>query len=281
MATIVSAYFNIESKHSCDKYLDWIRLFLENVDGHIVFFCDPELTDTIRDFRKANPGKTHIVTMTREEFTANSHDWSKEKSKDPEADIHTTDLYKIWYEKKEFVKRAIDLNPFNHTYFVWTDAGIVRNIHTAQLIKNYPVVERIPPNQILLLNVEPFTQADSKIHPDKITGNFLTKNRIGGGIIAASKTMWLRWDALYNSTFQRYQQANRFVGKDQSLMATIVLENKDQIALISPSKFICEPWFYLLYHLGLTDQHLHYVEARRKVPHVQNAELYDRLSKIQ
>ena len=280
MATIVSAYFNVKSKHSCDKYLDWIRLFLENVDGHIVFFCESELTDIIRDFRKTNPLKTHIVEMTRHEFDANNHEWSKQRAMDPEADIHTEDLYKIWYEKKAFVKRAMDLNPFNHNYFVWTDAGIVRNIHTAQLIKNFPVVERIPPNQILLLNVEPFTPADSKIHPDKITGNFLTKNRIGGGIIAGSKTAWLTWDALYNSTFQRYQQANRFVGKDQSLMATIVLENKESVALVSPSKFICEPWFYLLYHLGLIDQHLMYVEARKKVPSVSNADLYERLINI-
>ena len=262
--TVVSAYYCFKSKYPSEKYTGWLKLFLENVDCHLVFFCDQSLVDFITDCRKNYATKTHIVPLSQNDWVANSKtDWTQELTKDPEVDLHNTDLYKVWYEKKEFVKRAIALDPFKHSDYVWVDAGIIRNIHTAKLIKNFPDASRIPIDRILLLNVQPFEKGDEQVFQyatGNIVGAFhLWKTRIGGGIIAANKTMWASWDALYDKTFETYKAAGRFVGKDQNIMATLVLENKDKISLVNPSKNTNEPWFYMLYYLGVSDQQLQYL----------------------
>jgi hypothetical protein len=280
--TVVSAYYCFKSKYPSEKYTTWLKLFLENVPCHLVFFCDPTLVDFVAECRKNYIAETRIVPLPQSDWIANTKaDWVQQLSRDPEAGLHNPDLYKVWYEKKEFVKRAIALDPWTHDDFVWVDAGIVRNVHTANLIKHFPDANRIPIDRIMLLNVEPFVKGDNKIFTystGNITGEFhLWKTRIGGGIIAAHKNMWTIWDSLYNTTFETYKAANRFVGKDQNIMATIVLEHKDKISLVNPSKITTEPWFYMLYYLGLNDTQLQYLTNNIGCRPLQHEELYNKL----
>ena len=281
--TVVSAYYCFKSKYPSEKYTGWLKLFLENVDCHLVFFCDSSLVDFITECRKNYATKTYVVPLSQSDWVANSKaDWIQELTKDPEVDLHNPDLYKVWYEKKEFVKRAIALDPFKHDDYVWIDAGIVRNTYTAKLIRNFPDANRIPIDRILLLNVQPFEKGDEQLflYPTgNIIGAFhLWKTRMGGGIIAANKTMWPIWDALYNKTFETYKAAGRFVGKDQNIMATIVLENKDKISLVNPSKITNEPWFYMLYYLGVTDHQLEYLTNNIGCIPLHPEELYKKIT---
>jgi len=280
--TVVSAYYCFKSKYPSEKYTAWLKLFLENAGCHLVFFCEPLLVDFVSECRKNYSAKTRIVTLNQSEWQANSKaDWVDEQKRDPEADLHNPDLYKVWYEKKEFVKRAIALDPWGHDDFVWVDAGIVRNEHTARLLRNFPDANRIPIDRIMLLNVQPFEKGDDRVFlyaTGNITGAFhLWKTRIGGGVIAAHRDMWITWDALYNKTFETYKAAGRFVGKDQNIMATIVLENKDKISLVNPSKITNEPWFYMLYYLGVSDRQLQYLTDNIGCIPLQPEELYKKL----
>jgi hypothetical protein len=230
-----------------------MKLFLENVDCHLVFFTDTDTEKFILECRKEKLDKTRVIILPIDEWvsTKNYPDdlWKSNLEKDSEKDKHSVELYKVWYEKKEFVRRAIELNPFNHTDYVWADAGIIVDNETALRVKNFPNANRIPTDRMLLLNVKPFTSDDSIKYIRNncsITGNFKDRDRIGGGILAANKTIWLEWCKIYDTVFEKYRKADRFLGKDQSILATAVLENKSKISLVTPRT---PNWHYLLFYL--------------------------------
>jgi len=261
-ATVVSAYYEMPSKYSKEEYRTWIRLFLEHCEAHILFFCEESFKPFVEVCRSHFPDRTHIQILDRSEWIANSAFsqtfWETQYAIDPENKYHSVDLYKVWYEKKEFVKRAIALNPWNHTDFVWTDAGILRSEGLCRLVeKEFPHPERIPTDRILLLNVGEFTEKDNAIQTINgipFRGGALGKMRIGGGIVAGSIESWKRYDRLYESIIDKYIQAKLFIGKEQIIMATLVLEHPDTVSLVEPKPICPEFWFYLLVWLGASSK---------------------------
>ena len=259
-ATVVSAYYEMPSKESVDTYKKWINNFLRNVNCHLVFFCEESMREFVEEAREEFKSKTRIIILPREEWVMNKKHseafWKKQFSMDPEKDIHRSpDLYKVWHEKKEFVKRAIQLNPFEHDDFVWMDAGCIRSESMASLLRDFPHASRIPTNRMLLLNVQPFSKQDNTIYRfDKgvtIQGGVTGVARIGGGVYAGSIRMWSQFDKAYNTVFDKYVSANIFLGKDQSLLATLVLENNKLISLLEPKPFFGNPWMNLVLYLGV------------------------------
>ena len=268
-ATVVSAYYEMKSKYDTGKYRQWLRLFLESVQCYLVFFTDESLAPFIEECREKWKDRTKVVILPREGWRANMEFppgfWEAQYKLDPEASTHSPELYKVWYEKKEFVKRAIALNPFEHDDFVWTDAGIVRHQEVADLIaEHFPVADRIPTDRILLMNVFPFTLSDEKevkIGPITLKGG-PGKHRIGAGVIAANRTLWGRWNEFYDRVLEKYRAANLFVGKEQALMATVVLENKSAISLLDARAIVPLDYNYLLLYLGVSSP----VYKRFRVP---------------
>jgi hypothetical protein len=264
-ATVVSAYYTVKSRADQETYMQRMRLFLENIPCHLVFFTDESLIEFVKECRKAYQDKTVIIPLNRTEWVANikypETMWTTQEAIDPEADLHSTELYKLWYEKKEFVLTAIELNPFEHDDFVWLDAGMIREPEILALIKdNFPSPSRIPNDRILLLNVKPFTPED-EIKVDGITGNFLKRDRIAAGIIAGSIDSWYKWSEIYDETMTRYIAADRFIGKEQIIMSTMVLENKNLVSLINPPKNFGRKWFYSLIYLGVSNNRLKVINS--------------------
>ena len=256
-ATVVSAYYECTSRASLETYKERLRLFL-SIPFHLVFFAEESMVDFIKECRQDHKEKTAIIPLSREEWVANikypESMWESQPDKDPEKELHSVDLYKLWYEKKEFVLTAIELNPFEHDDFLWLDAGIVREPEILPLIKDdFPNASRIPTDRMLLLQVQPFTQDDEKKY-HTITGNFLKRDRIAAGLIAGSASSWHKWSAIYDETMNRYLEADLFIGKEQTIMSTMVLENKDLVSLISPPKNFGKKWFYSLIYLGVSDR---------------------------
>jgi len=160
----------------------------------------------------------------------------------------------VWYEKKEFVKRAIDLNPFDHDDFIWMDAGSVRSESFAQLLTNFPQASRIPTNRILLLNVQQFSKQDnlvSKFEKGVSIQGLGGRARIGGTVMAGSVRMWNQFSKAFDLVFDKYVSANLFVGKDQTILATLVLENRRLVSLVEPKPLFGDPWFNLILYLGV------------------------------
>ena len=259
-ATVVSAYYQMPSKYPNTEYKEWIRLFLENVPCHLVFYTEESLFPFISECRRNFEDRTRIITLPRTEWVANkkyNHTvWNNLHTQDPEATIHTPELYKIWFEKNEFVRRAIELNPYGHDDFVWADAGICRTIPLANLVKDFPVASRIPTDRIMLLNTMPFVAKDDipvSINRQQFVGGVVSKPRIGGGVIAGSASSWKAYADSFDTVLEKYRKAGVFWGKDQDIMKTVVLENKSKISLIEVKPIAPELWFYSLLYLGCSE----------------------------
>lgn len=258
-ATVVSAFYEMPSKYKLDTYKQWMTNFLTSVPCHLVFFCEDSMREFVEKCRADLMDRTRIIVLPRENWVANKKFsksfWDKQFAMDPEKDVHkSSDLYKVWYEKKEFVKRAIEINPFEHDDFVWMDAGCVRSETVGQLVTQFPHASRIPTNRILLLNVQQFSKQDNivyKFEKGLTIQGLGGRARIGGTVMAGSVRMWNQFSKAFDVVFDKYVSANLFVGKDQTILATLVLENRKLVSLVEPKPLFGDPWFNLLLYLGV------------------------------
>jgi hypothetical protein len=251
-ATVVSAYYYIAaSRNSAADYKKWMRLFFETVPCHLVFFCEHELVEFVTECRAAYMDRTRIIVLPRSEWIATtkfSDDfWLRQFYKDPEMAIHSEDMYKVWYEKKEFVARAIRMNPFGHEYFVWADAGILRE---ARLAISFPLVERIPAKKMLLLLIDKFYP--EHVTPVSYNGVMLrgydSGDHVGGGVIAGTATNWAKWNQAYDAVFDKYVCAGLFCGREERVMNSVCLEYRRLVHFFhSVSR---DRWRDLFFHLG-------------------------------
>jgi hypothetical protein len=253
----------MKSKYDPERYRNWIRRYLATLTAPIVFFTDAETLPFLESCPRTNP-HVEFVVVPRSEWRANDPSlfppgtWERQHTIDAEKGIHSPDLYRVWYEKKEFVLRAIERNPFGSTKFVWTDAGIMREPAFEQLLHDrYPVSARIPTDRMMLLNHTPFTKSDDVdivIQGVAIRGGGRDRPRMGGGVLAGTADVWRRWGQLYDDVVRRFLAAGLFIGKDQTIFSTIVLENKDFVSLVDGKNISPCPWMYFLLYLGVPDR---------------------------
>lgn len=253
-ATVVTAFYVMNSKFPPAHYFQWIQTFLSNIPCHLVFFTDEELLPMLKEMRQPYMDRTRFVVLPREEWKAYTKYgklfWLDQNKIDHEKAIHSADLYAIWYEKKEFVERAIEMNPFQHNHFIWCDAGAFRYREWLPQLQSFGSkgIERIiPEDRHVLLQVEPFSSEDPEdFLLDKI-GKFDHVNRIGGGIQGASAQTWKLWSRLYDEKLEERVAKGMFVGKDQSIMAALVLQHPGLVKVIPASREIRDHWFTLLF----------------------------------
>jgi hypothetical protein len=169
---------------------------------------------------------------------------------DHENKIHSIPLYMIWNEKSHFLKTAIELNPFSTDYFLWVDIGCFRKPNTDYLQwPNAAKIATLPKNKVLLLSVVPFTSTELETTTLDQMPSFQTVNRIGAPIFGGEAAVLLEWHDLYYSMLEYFIRIHRFIGKDQSIMNSVYLLNREKCDLVSwiPSKH--DPWFYLQEYL--------------------------------
>ena len=253
-ATIVSAFYTMNSKFPSGQYMKWIETFLSNIPCHLVFFTDEELIPLFTQMRQAHLSTTLFVALPREQWTAYTQYgkpfWEQQKTLDREAAIHSADLYAIWYEKMEFVRRAIERNPFGHTRFIWCDAGAFRYpewIPQLQTFGGPGIASVVPSGKITLLQVEPFVEEDMEDFTLDRIGKFDTVNRIGGGIQAGTIDAWTKWIPLYNAKLEERVGRGMFVGKDQTILASLVLQYPSLVHMVYPTLGLRDHWFTLLH----------------------------------
>ena len=248
-ATVVSGYFPIPSKFSPEQYLFWVKSFLENIPCHLVFFTDPRLVDLLQGWRGKYNDRTVFVPFdfpdNSEAFKKYGHPfWEKQLELDQEYDyndktrkIHSPELYAIWYEKKEFVLKAIAMNPFGHEKYLWADAGGFRIQEWFPQLQTFAQARNIHDNRFFLLNIEPFQEGEAVLIDRK-------EPRVGGGYLAAHKDTWPIFSKKYDDMMQEYSTAGIFAGKDQNLMASMYLREPDFFDLVPTDNSSKDPWFW-------------------------------------
>jgi len=246
--TIVSSYYPMKSKHSIEEYKEWIKNLFGNISFNLVFFTNKEYTPFIKDIRK-NYSNTKIITLEFEELEVFKKYplsfWKEQKRMDHE-EYHTPELYAIWYEKKEFIKKAIKMNPFNSEYFIWTDAGICRDSKWIPYLKNYPSLNKIPDDKILISRIT----SDFEMYAD-----LQHRDCVAGNLIAGHKNIWPIYYKYYDETMNNYIDSNKFTGKDQSIIGTTVINHKELFKLYDAkdgkiNNIEYNLWFSLLFYLA-------------------------------
>ena len=257
-ATVVSAYFPIPSKFSPQHYLTWIKNFFENIPCYLVFFTDEQLIPLFEEWRGKFMDRTVFVpfNFTRDAtaFKRYGSDfWKKQLDLDEECDfhdktrkIHTPELYAIWYEKKEFVLKAIEMNPFGHDKYLWADAGGFRIQEWYPKLQTFALADQVPDNKMFLLEIEPFTKDPRELS--------LKTTTVGGGYLAAHKNVWASFSEKYDQMLEEYVAQGHFVGKDQHIFASMYLKTPDQFDLVKTDKTSLDPWFWpQLYFSGVIE----------------------------
>ena len=243
MATIVTAYFNIpKSKANHATYVVWMRNML-SIKNRMIVFCDAASVELIRGLRKSLP--TIIVETRFEEFHCYKYIdiFRAQHEIDHEKKIHSVELYLIWNEKSNFLKRAIEIQNIVNSEqkiddkFVWCDIGCFRTPNT-RFIK-WPDAQKIPDDKMLLLEVDPLHR-EPNVLPD-----LTLVNHIGGTIFAGSSQAILKWHDAYYAMLERLYAMGRFVGKDQTIMASVYIEQPELCYCVKYPRGYYDRWFFL------------------------------------
>jgi hypothetical protein len=249
MATIVTSYFHLEkSKATHETYLEWMKNMLI-INNPMVIFCDEENVEHIRELRKDKEEITQVISCEFIDFYSYRyyHYFLQSQQHDTEMSKgHNMFLYMIWAEKSNFLKRAIEMNPFATDYFLWVDIGCFRKKNTEYL--DWPNPKRIsemPSNKVLLLSVIPFTDSELSIEDINELPSFQYTNRIGAPIFGGGKEILLEWHTKYYEMLENFIVSGRFIGKDQSIMNSVYLLNKDKCELVQWKQPCHDIWFYL------------------------------------
>lgn len=254
--TVVSAYYQVSSKHSFDEYMSWASSFLR-IEAPIVLFTTDDMVDKIKQMRENRP--IHIIVAPFESL----YMWNKYKNEfkhtiqlDP--DIvkgvnHTSELYALWSNKVIWMEESIKLNKFNTDYFLWCDFGCFRNgKETETIYKQFPMVSRLQPGKITALLLQPYSKDEYKKYKTDFSKH-TTHSLIGGGIWGGDKQSCLHFRNSYEKMLKRFFDANKWAGQEQQIIPYIFLDEPDIANLIEPYDLPImgyDKWFFFKYYLS-------------------------------
>lgn len=223
--TVVTGYFAGPNKHGEAKYRIWAPYFMQQPGPVVIFTDNPDVPGlSMRD-----PTKTLVVVVNKTSFLA-SHklfNWEGQLAIDPMQNIHSTHLFQEWLEKTNFVTKAININPFNSSYYVWVDIGCFRNNNWGDRWIIH--AERFPDDQMLIL---------------KMPGQ-PNPNRVGGTIFGGHTHVWPAWHHHFYTMLELGYRRKAFVGDDQVVMSMVVVSHPKLVCIIPNEGGYGDPWFFL------------------------------------
>lgn len=238
--TLVSAYYQIKSKHSNTEYLSWLRNILL-LNKSLVFFTNKKFMPMLKKLR---PNKFHYKTVFVEfelkDFYVSKHlkEFNKSFYIDPENSYHSIPLYMIWAEKNMFLKRAILNNHFHSKCFYWIDAGYFRErkIFMKKYINGWPSTKKCFEDKRLLMGqVKNFSILEkNKIINFDIAALKKLQNDINviGGLFGGQAYNILKFADYYYKAINDYSNKNLFIGKDQNIYTFVAFSHPEVVKLV-------------------------------------------------
>ena len=239
--TLVSAYYQMKSKHSNIEYLSWIKNILL-LNKSLVFFTNKKLMPILKKLRPIKLYyKTIFVELEMEDFYVNKH-FQKEFNKsfyiDPENSYHSVPLYMVWAEKNMFLKRAILSNNFHSKCFFWIDAGYFREkkVNMKKYVNSWPSTKKCFEDKRLLMGqVKNFSYFEKqKIANFDITSLKTLQNDINviGGLFGGQVDNILKFSDHYYRAINKYIKNNLFIGKDQNIYTFVAFSHPEIVKLV-------------------------------------------------
>lgn len=247
--TFVTAYYTIPNKYSNGKknvYIDWITNFIGFANRiHLVIFSSEKDLKVLQEIAKESPN-IRFVDVPMEQFYTYPYlsTFREQKNIDPERDIHSVELYMIWNEKVSFVQKAMNLNPFNSSHYCWIDIGIVRDSRLSSVMRNFPEQSGLDYlyqlNKLCFIGIEvdnlkKFRDTD-EYGISKVNRKPHTLIAVAGGFIFGSKEQFNVYVPRYYKLFNEYMNQGVFVGKEQNLMANVIMNHNDDFVILDTFK---------------------------------------------
>ena len=236
---IVSGYYNIPSKRDCNFYYNHIERFFRYVKTPVLFFTD------IKNYEILKKWKTEYITFYIQEFEELDvfryfpiDFWKSEIQKDPENKYHTWQLGALWANKARFVNKALTLYP-NYEWYMWVDAGCIRNDAWAAIIDNFGKrkLPDIPGIYCQLLN----NSINKKYFkfPDI---------SIAGSHILFHKNFIQLFINSYSDMLKQYNSNNISLISDQYIISSMALTYSFiNTILYNPNIHSIDRWFFFFY----------------------------------
>jgi hypothetical protein len=204
--------------------------------------------------------------------------WDRHVEIDNNQRIHGSDLYRVWAEKFNFLKMAIEKDPFHTEYFIWCDAGYFRDEKrmTQDVVSSWPCVhQRISIDRVLFSQIEPFT-TEEKQNLSVVDNRFQNVTRIGAGLFGGHRSIVLSFSTWYYETLDEFFDRGVFAGVEQSVFAFMILRHSECADLvIAPSTYEFNRWFYQIDYLSQPKQQsnasIEMDEQNKRQPNVTSA----------
>ncbi len=225
-ATVVTAFYDIPSNLSLNERKKRIRYFLQAVPCQVVLFTQHKFAEELASYREE---RTKVVVLEMENWVSATRFipalWTQQVKQDPEIRLgRTVEEFQFAYEKKEFVMKAIQMNPFKSTDFVWVDP-LLFSTEPEEMLPAFPRVNHIPTDRMLVYNPTPFT-AD-----DIASSYFRGKQRVENMILAGSKSSWEQYSKLYDLVMTQKLKINGFIGDDLIHLHYLIIHKPNQFSL--------------------------------------------------
>ena len=261
MSIIVSAYFKIPSKAPYEFYIPHVTRFLKYIKNPIIFFTTPDLKQEFEILRGDLPIHFIIINSIYDinAFIKYGYNFWLDQCKIDVEKYHTPELSALWYEKKEFVKKAIlfienmDINDNKYNLntkipFIWCDAGCVRSDDWIHIIKSFGnKINVIPEDKLMFQLLKEIPNKDFFVYPDV---------HIAGAIICGYKDNWFKYSDLYDDMIKIYVNNKICVNSDQYIWASVIFKNPEYFKLCKYYKFYSriynniDRWFFFLGYLS-------------------------------
>ena len=223
IATIVTAFYEMSSKHSVQMYRKSAAQLLATADPMIIF-CEPNTTWVDFFIEQRQHAPTIVVPLSAEELRLKQHFrqdtfWKAQYDIDPERTTHhkgvNTMLYIIWNEKLLLLHSAATLNPFNTTQFVWVDTGYCRNpaphLYRQSVVRINITDAGVKDESTLLFQMINYNFNRSTV----ISGDQVL---VGGNSFMGTYNGVSNLYSAYYETFWAMSATGHFVGSDQKVM---------------------------------------------------------------
>jgi len=240
MTVLVSAYYKIPSKAPHSRYVPWLQRFFRSVKAPVVFFTTADVGDEIQSWGIS--ANFEIVILPFDELRAwrlGRDFWNRQKARDPEA-YHTPELAAVWYEKKEFVARAMEMRPAENL-FIWCDAGCVRDDACEAAAASF--------------GCRPVTWDDGRLHLEQVSAKNISKEyytypltHIAGGFQAGNRAAWEVHSLLYDNTLAEYDNAEVSCNSDQYIITSCKDRNPALYSLHVPHNSQGGGWFWFIFN---------------------------------
>lgn len=234
-ATLVTAFYDIASKESLDRRLEKMQSFLQEFPCNLILFTEHAFADELGLSRMGLEQKTRVVVLDPKEWVANTKFiaalWQQQVKQDPEVRLaRTVEEFAFGFEKKEFMKKATEMNPFQSNDFVWVDPSFLESRPT--YTEGFPNVNKIPTDRVLIANPEFFT-AD-----DIASSYFRGKNRLTNSLLAGSKQAWGEVAKTIDVVISQKLQVGAFVGDDLLVLHYAVIHKPNQFSLVNQPSLV-------------------------------------------